>query len=133
MPKQDLKKKLKAADRRRKRRSAAPGENALPAQRRRVDVSGLIALAILEHADSSKSEVRDAAVISTLRQCLKGGMMGNKTSQALYERLEQISLQTGVDRRDFRGALQQMLMLAQQCRDTKNSSAFIQYIGILTS
>ena len=130
MPRQQLKQKLKAADRRRKRRSPGTAEKDFPTQRRSIDVSGLIVSAILEHVHTSRSEVRDATVISAMRNCLKGGPLG-QPSLLMVERLERIGERTDVDPIAFRDALQQMLKLAYQFRDSKDSTAFVQYLGIV--
>ncbi len=68
MPKQDLKQKLRAADRRRSRRPA-PNIEATPSFRRAaVDVHELIASAILEYVDSCEADLRDVIVVSALRK-----------------------------------------------------------------
>ena len=129
MPNRDLKRRLRAADRRRQRRQVSGGDEVM-SSRRSVDVSGLIAAAILEYADSSGSEIRDATVVAAIRGCLTGAGTGK---QPLTERLAGIAQRTDVDRRAFRNAMQQLLDLARQYQDPKNSSAFIRYISILAS
>lgn len=129
----ELKRKLKAADRRRNRRPVPVIETTAPSERQSIDVFELIAKAILEYVDSGASEVRDAIVLSAMRSCLNGGAITGKPSFPLSQRIEQIRQRTDVNQRSFRAALKQMLKLAQEYQDSKNTCAFIRYLGILAS
>lgn len=130
MPNRDHKRKLKAADRRRQRRAVSSVDKAPPSPSQSVDVSGLIVLAILDYVESCGSEIRDATVVAAMRGCLNGVETGK---QPLVRQLAEIAQRTDVDLRAFRNAMKQMLELARQYQDPKNSSAFIRYIGILAS
>jgi hypothetical protein len=133
MPKQDLKQKLRGADRRRSRRPAPIIEATPRSECASIDVPELIAFAILEYVDSCQAEMRDAIVVSAMRSCLTGGVATGEHSIPLSERLERITQRTDVSRRSFREALQQMMKLASEYRDPKNSSAFIHHLSLLAS
>lgn len=132
MTKQDLKRKLRAADRRRSRRPV-PIIATLPPERASIDVPELIVSAILDYVDSCESETRDKTVVSAMRSCLSGGAATGAQSIPLSQRLERITERTDVNRRSFRAALQQMLKLASEYQDPKNTCAFIRYLTLLAS
>lgn len=133
MPRQVLKQKLRAADRRRSRRPAPRIESTRTSERESIDVLELIASAILEYIDASDSEMRDGIVISAMRSSLKGGAATGKQSLPLCQRLERIAQRPEINQRSYRDALQQMLKLALEHQDPKNPTAFIHYLGVLAS
>ena len=129
---ENLKRKLKAADRRRQRRPVPPATTVAPATNKSaLDVTGLIATEILQHAESASDGLSDSAVVAAMRSFLKGTSPSAEPSRSLYERFEQVSLRSEVDTRRFRSALSRMLDLAISSRDSKNQTAFLGYLSVL--
>ena len=138
---EDLKRKLKAADRRRRRRgenvgsanatSSATNNSAASVSEPPVDVIGMIVTKTLGYVHTSRAEVRDSAMVSAMRSCLEATTPSGDQAKALQKCLEEVSSQPGVDVRAYRSALTRMLELARQHHDPKNANAFIGYLAIL--
>jgi len=130
---EDLKRKLKASDRRRQRRLGATttATNSAPPLAATVDVVGMLAGTILRFVESSDGEARDQTVVSAIRSCLKGTAANSDQVKSLRERLEQVPQLTDVDTRSFRDALRQMQELASEHHDPKNANAFVSYLAML--
>lgn len=130
----DLKRKLKAADRRRRRRPAKPAVSA-PAERPSAgaDATELITSAILSYVDDSSATVQDPAVVAALRSTLHGLVASGDQSGALCERFKQIAHRDDVDQRSYRVALKQLMDSAKEHQDPKDRQAFIRYLSLLSS
>lgn len=132
-----LKKKLKAAQRRRDRRPAAVAPATQSQSNRgsqpRVDPIERVTATILQYIDDCEDEVRDVIVVSAIRTCLNGSGAAGNQSGPLAERLERIARDETVGRRKFREALSQLRELAADHRDPKDTSAFIRYLALLSS
>jgi hypothetical protein len=145
MAKRDtLREKLKAADRRRQRRSAespaARGPELIaspsgsPISAPRVDVVGLIVREILDHAESLGQEARDAIVIAALKASLNATTPSGPDARQLLQQLERIPSQSGVSLREFREAIQQLLSQATATPDSRRSNdAFLRYLVVVAA
>jgi hypothetical protein len=128
---EELKRKLKASDRRRQRRPQAAADHVATPRAASLDVSGLIAETILAHVNASASQVRDAGVIAALRCCLNGSRPANDDVARLWTQLQDISSRDGVDARAFRASVSDVLDLAAEHHDPRNASAFLRYLTLL--
>ncbi len=129
---QDLKSKLKAADRRRSRRSAPKqNQSSVASPQRKVDVASLIASTILEFIDASPNEVHDIAIVSAMRSCLNVSGSSGMHSLPLLQRLDAVQSRADVDTRGYRAALKQLLDEAARHRDADDPIAFIRYLDLL--
>ena len=138
---QDLKRKLKSADRRRRRRAAqvgtpagAPGISP-PAQHASdsVDVSGLIVNTILRFHQEAGGKTHDAAVVAAVRGCLNASAPRGEQSARLHQHLEELSQQGDVETRSFRRALSDLMEMAKRHEDTQDPRAFLRYLALLVS
>ncbi len=130
-----VKQRLKAADRRRQRRnidSRPVSEAVTRTDKPRVDVVGLIANAILRHAESLGSEARDVIVIAALNSTLRASTPSGDDAKRLAEQFSAISSQSDVSMKAFREALQQLLSTANQHHDPRQADAFLRYLSILS-
>lgn len=143
--KQSLKAKLKAADRRRKRRpssigasnsrviptsTATPSGQPLAATKDPMD---LIAKAIMDHANDQSSSLKDELVTATLRGLLRGSNPKTEEAEALRDRLEKIPEREDISRRAYRNGIETILKIAQQHENQTVPDAFLQYLSILCS
>ena len=133
---QDLKRKLRASDRRRRRRSVDTSDNVtattnVQSASTNVDVCGLIVGTILDFADSCPGGTRDVVIIAALRGCLNSSTPSGEQSNLLYQRLDAIAGQGGVDMRSFRVGLSEVIDLAHRHQDSKNTQAFVRYLAVL--
>lgn len=147
--KPSLKAKLKAADRRRKRRpmtSDAPqgmsprtasnppsNQSNRSGGNRRVDSTDLIVSTILHHVSERQRSAQDAFVISTLRSVLRGTPAGSDEASELRNRLDEIPSREDVDRRSYREGIKTILGIAQQQENQAVPDAFLQYLSILST
>ncbi|TWU59010.1 hypothetical protein Poly51_17950 [Rubripirellula tenax] len=136
----DLKRRLKAADRRRARRPLASASTANSAvaygdedssSTNRVDVTGLCIVEILKLDD--KRTFRDSEVLTAMRSCLTGGTPSSAEAQLLSQRFEAISQREDVSEREYRDALQGLVRNALNHRNQDDDSAFIQFLSVLAS
>lgn len=147
--KASLKAKLKAADRRRKRRpevTAAPStenttrsshstssDNKSSTDTANHDPTDLITAAILKHVNNPQNSAKDAFVITTLRGLLRGSSPSSDEAVELCQQLENIALRDDIDRRKFRSSIENILAIAQQQRTNSVPDAFLQYLTILAN
>lgn len=126
----DLHRKLKAADRRRGRRPSAPQPTTQqPAQG--IDIAGLLVAAILEHRQQHKG-ANDAVVISALRGLIHHTEPSSEPSSSLYRRCLEISEREEVEMRCFRTSVEALLEQARHhSSDSGGSDTFITYLAVL--
>jgi hypothetical protein len=139
----DLKKKLKAADRRRSRREPsqmgiAPRADEAggttvsdSASGNSVDVTGLCVEQIIKM--NGRKAFRDTEVIHAIRACLGGGSPTSSESQLLKQRLDAIEARDDVSTRRFRDALEMLLRSATDHRVADDDMAFMRYLIVLAS
>ena len=133
----DLKKRLKAADRRRNRRKASQsvpqdaanqGEPSLP----QVNPADLIAEILVKYGREDKSP-SDVAATAALRACLNGEVPSKEPARTLATTIESVARLPGVTVRAYRVALRDLLDAAKQHqgRRQENPDAFLAYLSIL--
>ena len=156
-----LKAKLKAADRRRKRRpskddaltgaqgkadqsetnvssqspllqTAASAVNESRTQSPTAEATNLIANTILRHVNQPSNSAKDAFVIATLRGLLRGSAPISDESSVLCEQLEKIPVNPHIDRRSYRAGMETILGVALQQENKTTPDAFLQYLQILS-
>ena len=136
-----LKAKLKAADKRRKRRPStvprqAMGERAdtkeLEQTSTRINPMDLIASTILKHVNQSESSARDVVVISTMKRILRGSSPVSPEEVVLSEKLSKIPERADIDQRKYRKGLEDILEIAGQQQSSSTPDAFLQYLTILS-
>lgn len=139
----DLKKRLKAADRRRSRRqTSSTGDGATgdyasgtavsdSASGNSVDVTGLCVEEILKM--NGRRSFRDSEVISAMRSCLSGGSPSSSEAQLLKQRLTAIETRDDVTTRHFRDALETLLQSAADHRVADDDTAFVQFLSVVVS
>ncbi|QDT06624.1 hypothetical protein K227x_50350 [Rubripirellula lacrimiformis] len=131
----DLKRSLKAADRRRSRRPRAVDSTGASAAQssasNQVDVSGLLVVDIL--AAHRESGLRDSELVVSLRACLAASTPSQDRSQQLMQRLAQIENRDDVSPRAYREAVRGILATALQHRVADNDHAFMQFLTVLSN
>lgn len=137
----DLKQKLKAADRRRKRRPAAAnqGRSAVgstssasqPGGSLPVDVVGLVAQAILDVADRDSS-ITDATVVTALRCSVRLSEPSRGDAKTVLRALDVVAAQDFVPRRKFSKAAEQLIQMAVSHKASEaEPSPFLRYLSVL--
>ncbi|TWU49692.1 hypothetical protein [Rubripirellula reticaptiva] len=136
----NLKQKLKAADRRRSRRTASQADSSGAAiafcdddsaSTNSVDVTGLCVAEILKM--NGKQSFRDSEVITAMRSCLNAGTPSSSEAQLLSQRLNAIGKRDDVSEKRFRDALQSLVKSGLDHRNEDNDSAFVQFLAVLAS
>ncbi len=141
--KNSLKPKLKAADRRRKKRSSASNRPArgLPASQSlgeasgttcKVDVVGLITEVILKHVDHRHHSGTDAFVLSTLSGIMRGSAPATPEAAHLAGNLQIIADRDDIPERRYREGVESVLSMSRQLEKTQTADAFLQYLTILS-
>ena len=110
-----LRSKLKASDRRRKRRAEGGVLTQEQAERPAVDVTGMLVDVIIGESDVDR--LRDAFVVAALRACLREVAPGGDIAADLYDRLQAVVTERGVDRLAFRKAVDRLLTEAKHHSD----------------
>ncbi|NND99147.1 MAG: hypothetical protein HKN47_17660 [Pirellulaceae bacterium] len=140
----DLKQKLKAADRRRQRRmpqsgnSPAVGPNATsrsagPEMTGLPDVTGLIARALVKLGMTHRDLV-DSAAIAGLRGGLSSRRPTGSVSNAVFDEIQKISQRDDVTVRAVRGAIKDLLETASKHQSKGDDpKSFLNYLALLTS
>ena len=136
-----LKAKLKAADKRRKRRPSTVPQQAM-AERAdtkeleqtstRINPMDLIASTILKHVNQPESSARDVVVISTMKRILRGSSPVSPEEVVLSEKLSKIPERADIDQRKYRKGLEDILEIAGQQQSSSTPDAFLQYLTILS-
>jgi hypothetical protein len=129
----DLKKRLKAADRRRNRRQAALGTVGKPAPKEpQARPADMIAELLVAYACEEKSP-SDIIVSSALRACLCGDLPNKEPARSLGLKIEAVSRQPGVTARAYRGALKELSEAASLHQGSQKDSpdAFLAYLSVL--
>lgn len=132
---ESLRLKLKSADRRRQRRSGeapAPTVEMPSSNSQKVDVTGMVVEAILEHAGVLGSDARDAMVIAALHSVLRGTTPSGEDARRLAEQLHSISRHSEVSLRAFRDTLEQLLLTANAHHVPRNGNGFLRYLTVLS-
>ncbi|MGB7343329.1 MAG: hypothetical protein WBD20_03910 [Pirellulaceae bacterium] len=132
----DLKQKLKAADRRRRQRlESAANQNRQVAfaspSKPKVDVVGMITIAILQHAEDATSGLQDVVASVALRSCLTGKSPSGEQSSLLWQSINAVAEQPGVSVYAFRKAVSQLLEVQKKHQDHENPSAFVAYLQLI--
>lgn len=129
----DLKKRLKAADRRRNRRQAGQGSSVkTPPKQPQVRAADMIAELLVAYAREEKSP-SDMVVSSALRACSCGDLPKKEPARSLALKIEGVSRQPGVTARAYRGAIKELAEAASlhQGSQKDSSDAFLAYLLIL--
>lgn len=129
----DLKKRLKAADRRRNRRHAVQGSTvkAAPSQPQ-VRPADVIAELLMNYARNEKSPA-DIVVTTALKACERGDLPSKEPARSLTLKIEAVAAMPGVTARAYRGAIKELLEAAglHQGSQKERPDAFLAYLSIL--
>ena len=126
----DLRSKLKAADRRRQRRPAGNHRSVSIAS---VDVAGLVVEAILRFRDGSQ-RFDDAIIIAALKACVRGIRPGGTQAAALFDQLQQVASREEVSPRALVRASHELLaQSSQRAQKSGQPNPFASYLTILAS
>ncbi|MFK8113008.1 MAG: hypothetical protein AB8B91_12440 [Rubripirellula sp.] len=130
----NLKQKLKAADRRRRKRDASvPASTPSPtAATSQPDVASLVSRAILGFVDGHQ-QATDTIVVAAIRSTLSGRAGSGELSAALMVKLEQILGREDVSTRAFRDALTQIQQMAADHKSEDDPLAFVHYLALLSA
>ena len=130
----DLKRRLKAASRRKQRGEGGGGVvgSSPQATAVTVDVVELVGEAILSFSESN-TNVSDMVVLAALRSSQKGGSPSGEDALQLANAFEQIRQKDGVTARSFRNAINQMNSILSEHQDTKKPKAFLTYLRLFAS
>ena len=133
----DLKKRLRAADRRRKQRSTGDSNISLTTSTAttvatKTDTVELIGRVILNFAEENP-QVNDAIALTALRSCQVASTPHGDDAKLLFNRINQIAGRTDVDERAFIMAIRKVVMLATEHQDRKHPKAFLTYLMLLGS
>ena len=132
----ELKRKLKAASKRRARRPeplispSATIATDLTASNQ-LDVAGLCVDQILE--PNRRRTCNDLEVISALTCCVREANPSNEAAASLHQRLIEIADRDDVSSSQFREAVRSLLTTATQHQDAKDDTAFMRFLSILAS
>lgn len=126
----DLRSKLKAADRRRKRRPEATAAPVAPSPT--IDVTGLLIERIL---DDSETPRQDAVVLSALRAVLNQIPPNRPEPLELYQQILELQQREDVPARALRSAIEQLIAMANDQRQAGPGVAnpFISYLSLMVS
>ena len=137
-----LRAKLKAADKRRKRRLPSTATQQVKGEltdtedleqaSTRVNPMDLIASTILKHVNQPESSARDVVVISTMKRILRGSSPVSPEEVVLSEKLSKIPERADIDQRKYRKGLEDILEIAGQQQSSNTPDAFLQYLTILS-
>jgi len=130
----NLKKRLKAADRRRNRRQAAQGSVVKTAPKQpQVRPADMIVELLVAYAQEEKSP-SDIVVSSALRACSCGDLPSKEPARSLALKIEAVSRQPGVTARAYRTALKELAEAAKlhQGSQKDEPDAFLAYLSILS-
>lgn len=126
----DLRGKLRAADRRRRRRPAAEHSSVSGPT---VDVPGLVVEAILRFRDGSQ-RFDDAIIIAALKACVRGIRPSSTQAATLFDQLQQLASREEVSPRALVRASHELLAQSNQGgRTSGQPNPFASYLAILTS
>ena len=127
----DLKSRLKASDRRRRRRPEQPAPRPSTPPPASVDVTGLLVEAIL----IDRTVANDSTVVAALRGCKVGSVPQHQDARRLYARFQEISEREDVPQRGFVAAIDQLMNLAS--RHVRGSdqvdNPFVSYLALLAT
>jgi hypothetical protein len=128
----DLKKRLKAADRRRNRRVAPQGPvvAASPLEPR-VRPADLIANVLVGYAAAEQSAT-DIVAVAALRACSRGDLPAKEPARGLALKIEAVTKQPGVTPRSYRGAVVELLDAANLHLGKDSPDSFLDYLAILS-
>ena len=125
----NLKQRLKASDRRRKRRGDSAGPNttgeSTVAATSSVDVMGLLVQSVL-----SCKPARDSAVIAAIRACLRESTPNAEDAVTIANKLYDVREHEDVELSRFRSSLKQLSELASEHQDADNPLAFVAYLRL---
>ncbi|MDA8744022.1 hypothetical protein N9N28_05265 [Rubripirellula amarantea] len=133
---ENLKRKLKAADRRRARRpdstlaSVETGAD-VSTTADEPDVAGLCVSEILR--PRGRHVLADVSVIAALKGCLSGSVPDAADAENLYVNLNKIAKRDDVSNAAFRDAIGSLLKTATSHRDERDGGAFVRFLNILSS
>ncbi len=129
----DLKKRLKAADRRRSRRQAAQG-SAVKASLSQPSVSpsDMIVERLMSYVSENKSP-SDVVATAALKACARGVLPAKEPTRTLAIKIEEVASQSGVTPRSYRGALKELIEAAalHEGNQKETPDAFLAYLSIL--
>jgi len=129
----DLRAKLKASDRRRRRRVANhPQESQQQSRTQQVDVTGLIVDALIGIARRDRGFVDIGAVVA-LRSCLTGNVPAGAQAQAAYTKIQTIAARDDVSSRAYHVAIKELLEIASKHQKLDDSASFLNYLAIFSS
>lgn len=129
----DLKKRLKAADRRRSRRQSAQGSaaNAAPSQPA-VSPADMVVNLLLDYVSEDKSP-SDVVATAALKACARGDLPTKDPARTLAIKIEAVASQPGVTARAYRGAIKELIEAAalHESNQKETPDAFLAYLSIL--
>ncbi len=131
----DLRAKLKASDKRRRRRHRLPTDQFPPEQAAtaEIDVTGLIVAALLESASGHRG-FADSAAIAALRGCSTGNAPSKPHSRAAFSNIQAIASRDQVSTRAFHRAIKSLLEIASKHQGTgSHPECFLDYLTLLSS
>lgn len=131
MKRENLKKKLKAADRRRRNRPSPVPHAPNPSATKQVDTLGLLSESIIEFCDQHDG-TNDAIVMSAIRSNLKRSEPRGELSAALSDRFDQLTQRDDVSMKSLRQALTKLQDLGSEHQDPKDRLALIRYLSMLS-
>ena len=129
----DLKKRLKAADRRRNRRQAVQGSGVnTPPSQPSVSASDMIVDLLMAYVSEEKSP-SDVVATAALKACARGDVPTKDPARTLAIKIEEVARQPGVSARAYRGALKELIEAATRHEGNQKETpdAFLAYLSIL--
>jgi hypothetical protein len=129
----DLKKRLKAADRRRNRRQAVQGSGVnTPPSQPSVSASDMIVDLLMAYVSEEKSP-SDIVAVTALKTCARGDLPSKDPARTLAIKMKEVESRPGVTARAYRGALKELIEAAALHQESQKETpdAFLAYLSIL--
>ena len=129
----DLRSKLKASDRRRRRRQTSAGDSAIASggvaiaagTKPEVDVTGVVVREIL-----SVRGINDGSVTVTLRAIVRGAPPTGEVASKLYASISQVAARHQFSRRQVLDAAEQLLGMASP-HQAGDDFSFVNYLRVI--
>ena len=129
----DLKKRLKAADRRRSRRPTVQGSAVETSQAPpSVSPSDIIVDLLMAYVSEDKSP-SDIVATAALKACARGDLPSKDPARELAIKIEEVASRPGVTARAYRGAIKELIQAAalHESHQKETPDAFLAYLSIL--
>ena len=129
----DLRAKLRASDKRRRRRARnVESPRGQQNQSADLDVTGLIVRALVDLAHRDAKFV-DAGAVSALRGCVTGSAPASPQAQVAFAALQEIANGDSVHVRKFHVAAKDLLKIASDHRSREEPASFLTYLSIFST